>query len=80
MGCPDPNALRSRNRSGREEFVQLLLASLIVSGDAPRWNSSAVPSPRGRQFLVDLLRGGGSVISDVEPLLFVNEFELPETT
>jgi len=77
MDFPDPSELRSRNKSGREEFVQALLAILIVGGPAPRWNSSVRPSAVGRQFLIDLARTAGTRLDPAAEMSFVNEFELP---
>jgi hypothetical protein len=76
MGCPDPIELRARKRYGREEYVQDLLACLIVAGDAPRWNTPTLPTSRGRRLLADIAAHAGVKLDEGAPLMFVNEFEL----
>jgi hypothetical protein len=44
MVLPDPHELRQRKKYGREEYVQELLAALIVGDTPPRWNMPALPT------------------------------------
>jgi hypothetical protein len=79
MPLPDPAVLQARRRHSREECIQDLLASLIVGGPPPRWNTPATPSPRGHQFL-HLFAGqeaSGNGPSPTDDVRFYNEFELP---
>lgn len=77
VNLPDPHLLRAGNRSGREEFVQVLLACLIVGGSAPRWNTAAAPSQRGATLLRWIAQEAGLEVTADEALIFYNEFELP---
>lgn len=78
MGCPDPDQLRARFRSGREEFLQLLIASLVVGDTPPKWNQPSAVTDRGRQWLTDLIAIAGlPAPSPRDEMSFVNEFELP---
>lgn len=76
MGCPDPAELRQRKRYGREEYLQDLLACLIVGGNAPRWNQPVRASERGERFLRHVAQLTGLAMKAPDAL-FVNEFELP---
>ena len=46
-----PTALWRRLKLGREEYLQRLVTTLIVGGDAPPWNTQRAPSGAGRTFL-----------------------------
>jgi hypothetical protein len=72
MSIPEPDSLLRRKRYGREEYVQDLLAALIVGGDPPRWNTPAHPTQRGTQLLATIARESPTG----DPLAFFNEFEL----
>jgi hypothetical protein len=78
VGCPDPDQLRARFRSGREGFLQLLVASLVVGGTPPKWNQPNTVTERGRRWLTELIGIAGLPAPDLgDEMLFVNEFELP---
>ncbi len=70
-----PESLWRRLKLGREEFLQRLITTLVVGGDAPRWNSPSAPDEQGRRFLHlldDLAHGDGSnPVESVEPDAFV---------
>src|SRR4051812_24342175 len=72
MSLPEPDSLLRRKRYGREEYVQDLLAALVVGGEPPRWNSPAHPTQRGAELLATI--AGESPTGD--PPVFFNEFEL----
>jgi hypothetical protein len=67
---------------GREEFLQRLLTTLIVGGDAPRWNTPNTPSAQGRRFLqlLDDLAYGDATDREVpaEVEAFIDEYLLPK--
>jgi hypothetical protein len=67
---------------GREEFLQRLVTTLIVGGDAPRWNTSSAPDEQGRRFLqlLDDLAYGDASDGDgpTEAGAFVDEYLLPK--
>ena len=77
-----PESLWRRLKLGREEFLQRLITTLIVGGDAPRWNARSAPDEQGRRFLQlldDLAHGGasnrdGAAAADA----FVDEYLLPK--
>lgn len=78
MAVPDPKVLLGRKKYGREEYVQDMLAALIVGGDPPRWNVPSIPTERGGALLTAIAR---PATTDWEPPggglpTFVNEFEL----
>jgi hypothetical protein len=77
MTVPDARTLLSRKRYGREEYVQDILAALIVGADPPRWNVAATSTLRGAAFFTDLvnLATSGWVTTEAS-FEFVNEFEL----
>lgn len=77
MDFEAPDELLGRLRLGREEYCQRLLTCLILDASYPRWNSRSRVSPNGRRFLkaLDELCFGSADIE--EPLVFVDEFELP---
>lgn len=71
---PNPLAERER-RSGREGFVQYMLASLMLGQQPPADNTPATPSGRGEAFLYALHRHVlGQQLSP--PLTFVNQLRL----
>ena len=46
-----PTALWRRLKLGREEYLQRLVTTLILDGDAPPWNTPRSPGEAGRRFL-----------------------------
>ena len=76
-----PESLWRRLKLGREEFPQRLITTLIVGGDAPRWNSPSTPDEQGRRFLklLDDLAYGDASHRDgaAEADAFVDEYLLP---
>ena len=77
-----PESLWRRLKLGREEFLQRLITTLIVGGDAPPWNTPRVPSAQGRRFL-GLLDGlahadGSDREGTVEADAFIDEYLLPK--
>jgi hypothetical protein len=72
----DPDLLWHRTRPGREEYVQRLLATLILGEEARGWNVRRSPSERGASFLREL-HGANHAGTPAEPPIFVDEFELP---
>lgn len=77
-----PTALWGRLKLGREEYLQRLLTTLILDGDAPPWNTPRSPGTSGRRFLELLdeavhgpqVRGGSSM----SPEVFIDEYLLPK--
>jgi hypothetical protein len=77
-----PTALWRRLKFGREEYLQRLLTTLILDGDAPPWNTPRSPGAAGRRFLELLdeaahgrhLRDG----SWISPEVFIDEYLLPK--
>ncbi len=77
-----PESLWRRLKLGREEFLQRLITTLIVGGDAPRWNTPSPPDEQGRRFLQlldhlafgDASHGDGLAKTDA----FVDEYLLPK--
>ena len=55
MTVPDAATLLGRKKYGREEYVQDILAALIVGGDPPRWNVRTTPTARGSAFVTDVV-------------------------
>jgi hypothetical protein len=72
----DPDQLWHRTRLGREEYVQRLLATLILGEEARGWNVRRSPSQRGASFLREL-HGAYHADTPADPPIFVDEFELP---
>jgi hypothetical protein len=72
----DPDLLWHRSRLGREEYVQRLLATLILGEEARGWNVRRSPSERGASFLSELHRSFHAH-TPADPPIFVDEFELP---
>lgn len=77
MSYEDPRLLLGRLALGREEYCQRLLTMLILGGDYPRWNTRNTPTEQGVAFLqaLDELSFGESRFP--EPVVFVDELELP---
>jgi hypothetical protein len=75
----DPDRLWHTKKLGREEYMQRLLASLILGEAASGWNRPRPPSDRGAAFIRQLhgLRFEGTPEA---PPVFVDEFELPART
>lgn len=71
---PNPVVERERRKS-REEFVQYMLASLIVGGRPAGWNKPMRPSERGMDLLMRLDATFLDTLWD-EPPLFFWEFRL----
>lgn len=72
----NPDLLWQQTRLGREEYVQRLLAALILGAPTTRWNKPEEPTPRGAEFLRRLhARSFADTPSD-DPI-FIDEFELP---
>lgn len=77
-----PTALWGRLKLGREEYLQRLLTTLILDGDAPPWNTPRSPGAAGRRFLELLdeavhglhVRDGSSLSREV----FIDEYMLPK--
>lgn len=77
MSYEDPHLLLGRLALGREEYCQRLLTMLVLGGDYPRWNTRSTPTEQGVAFLqaLDELSFGTSRCT--EPVVFVDELELP---
>ena len=77
-----PESLWHRLKLGREEFLQRLITTLIVGGDAPRWNTPSAPDEHGRRFLqlLDHLAYGVAPERDglAEADGFIDEYLLPK--
>jgi hypothetical protein len=71
-----PETLWATTRLGREEFVQKLLATLILGEAVRGWNVPRPPSDRGATFLRALHAAAFDGTPDADPI-FVDEFELP---
>lgn len=77
-----PTALWRRLKLGREEYLQRLVTTLVLDGDAPPWNTPRSPGDAGRRFLQLLdeaahgprRRGRHAVPPD----RFVDEYLLPK--
>jgi hypothetical protein len=72
----DPDLLWHHTKLGREEYMQRLLATLILGEETRGWNVRRSPSERGVAFLRDLHRAHHAGTPE-EPPVFVDEFELP---
>jgi hypothetical protein len=72
----DPDQLWHHTKLGREEYMQRLLATLILGEEARGWNVRRSPSERGAAFLRELHRTHHAGTPE-EPPIFVDEFELP---
>jgi hypothetical protein len=77
-----PTALWGRLKLGREEYLQRLLTTLILDGDAPPWNTPRSPGAAGRRFL-ELLDEAvhGPHVRDgslVPSVVFIDEYLLPK--
>jgi hypothetical protein len=72
----DPDLLWHHTKLGREEYMQRLLATLILGEEARGWNVRRPPSERGASFLRELHRAHHAGTPE-EPPVFVDEFELP---
>jgi hypothetical protein len=72
----DPDLLWHHTKLGREEYMQRLLATLILGEEARGWNVRRSPSERGASFLRELHRAHHAG-TPAEPPVFVDEFELP---
>lgn len=77
-----PTALWGRLKLGREEYLQRLLTTLILDGDAPPWNTPRSPGAAGRRFLelLDEAIHGPHVRygSPMSPEVFIDEYLLPK--
>lgn len=77
-----PTALWGRLKLGREEYLQRLLTTLILDGDAPPWNTPRSPGAAGRRFLelLDEAVHGPHVCdgSAMSPGVFIDEYLLPK--
>ncbi len=73
----DPKALLARLKLGREEYCQRLLTMLVLDGTYPPWNTRSTPSAEGVAFLraLDALSFGEERWA--EPVVFVDELDLP---
>jgi hypothetical protein len=76
MEWEDPVELLGRLRLGREEFLQRLLATLIVGGTYPRWNTRSTPTPQGAHFLRRLDELSFGVAAPAGTQVFVDELDL----
>jgi hypothetical protein len=72
----DPDLLWHSTRFGREEYVQRLLATLVLGEPARGWNVPREPSARGADFL-RRLHASRFDDTPTENPIFVDEFELP---
>jgi hypothetical protein len=72
----DPDLLWHSTGLGREEYVQRLLATLVLGAPATGWNVPRRPSERGAGFLRRLHASRFSDTPSQAPV-FIDEFELP---
>jgi hypothetical protein len=72
----DPDLLWHSTDLGREEYVQRLLATLVLGAPATGWNVPRRPSERGAGFLRRLHASRFSDTPSQAPV-FIDEFELP---
>lgn len=72
----NPDLLWQQTRLGREEYVQRLLAALVLGAPTTTWNARATPTARGAEFLQRLHAGSFEKTPTADPI-FVDEFELP---
>jgi hypothetical protein len=67
---------------GREEYLQRLLTTLILDGDAPPWNTPGSPGAAGRRFLElldEAVHGPHVRDGSLAPsLVFIDEYLLPK--
>jgi hypothetical protein len=75
----EPASLWATTRLGREEYVQKLLATLVLGEEARGWNVPRPASERGAEFLRALHAATFDGTPDADPV-FVDEFELPART
>lgn len=77
-----PDSLWRRLKLGREEFLQRVITTLIVGGDAPAWNTPREPSEQGRRFLMlldKLAHGEASGLDEAgQAEAFIDEYLLPK--
>jgi hypothetical protein len=77
-----PTALWRRLRLGREEYLQRLVTTLILDGEAPPWNTPRLPGEAGRKFLrlLDEAAHGPQIQGGfmARPDGFVDEYLLPK--
>jgi hypothetical protein len=77
-----PKALWGRLKLGREEYLQRLLTTLVLDGDAPPWNTPRSPGAAGRRFLelLDEAAHGPQTRdrSSMSPDVFIDEYLLPK--
>ncbi|MDR7251908.1 hypothetical protein J2X46_000884 [Nocardioides sp. BE266] len=77
-----PTALWGRLKLGREEYLQRLLTTLILDGEAPPWNTPRSPGAAGRRFLelLDEAAHGSHATdgSSSSPEVFIDEYLLPK--
>lgn len=78
----DPTALWRRLKLGREEYLQRLVTTLILDGDAPPWNTPRSPGGSGQRFLQlldDIAHGTPDVgRASIPADAFVDEYLLPK--
>lgn len=72
----DPDLLWQQTRLGREEYVQRLLAALILGAPTTTWNKRETPTERGAEFLRRLHKHSFAETPSGDPV-FIDEFELP---
>ena len=77
-----PTALWLRLKLGREEYLQRLVTTLILDGDAPPWNTPRAPGEAGRRFLRLLDEAAHGPLNHgrrrTPPDWFVDEYLLPK--
>jgi hypothetical protein len=74
----DPRSLLASPAIGRTEYLQRLLASLLIGGPYPAWNSHLPPSEDGVRFLAELDRSAFDGRGWTEPpLAVVSMLDLP---
>jgi hypothetical protein len=77
-----PTGLWRRLKLGREEYLQRLVTTLILDGEAPPWNTLRSPGEAGRNFLrlLDEAAHGrhDQTQAAVSPDWFVDEYLLPK--
>src|SRR5262245_26580957 len=76
-----PTRLWRRLKLGREEYLQRLVTTLILDGDAPPWNTPRPPGEAGQRFLqlLDEAAHGSHGIDGSAPAdRFVDEYLLPK--
>ena len=77
-----PSALWRRLKLGREEYLQRLVTTLILDGDAPPWNTRRAPGEAGQRFLRLLDEAAHARPEEAwlaaPPDWFVDEYLLPK--